>query len=178
MRSLLRLVPISLLFCSMACSRQGAGSGSNFARLVTKSVQELEVKNKANLAWGQGTFDRWDLDQEAGTLVFSRKDGTRATCWVQIVGSFDVEKKTWHWSWDNPSVAAALTVDACLLRELGTKNKIKKLTEANWEAEESDAWDMTALAVRMGEAEGAFSGPSGHREIFMTFGDVTISKRH
>ena len=100
-----------------------------------------------------------------------------ATCQVQIIGIFNTEKKTWHWSWDNPSVAAALTIDARQVRAYGKRNRIKKLTEPSWSAEESDAWDMTALAAQLGDAEGAHQGPSGSLHIFMTFGDVTLSKR-
>ena len=74
-------------------------------------TEELRAKQQANQAWGIDTFDRWDLDQAAGTLVFSRRDGAVATCLVQIVGIYNTEKKTWNWAWDNPMVAAELAAD-------------------------------------------------------------------
>lgn len=75
----------------------------------------------------------------AGTLVFSGVTA-RATCPVQIIGIFNTQKKTWLWAWDNPSVAAALTFDVRRVRAFGKRNRIEKLTERSWSAEESDAW--------------------------------------
>ena len=96
---------------------------------------------------------------------------------MQNIGSFNTQKKTWLSAWDNPSVAAALTFDARQVRAFGKRNRIEKLTEPSWSAEESDAWDMTALGARLGDAQGAYRGSSGPLHIFMTFGEVTLSKR-
>ena len=172
------LLLLPLMILGLAYGLGGTSSQAEYDDLVKTCNQELQIKQKANQLWGIDTFDRWDLDQSAGTLVFSRGRRMRATCPVQIIGSFNTEKKTWLWSWNNPSVAASLTEDARELRTFGKKHRIEKLTEPDWSAEESDAWDMTALAVRMGDAKGAYRGPSGPLQIFMTFGEVTFSKRH
>ena len=95
---------------------------------------------------------------------------------MQIIGIYNTEKGTWHWAWDNPSVAAPLAGDARRVRAYGKKNRIAKLTVPSWSAQESDAWDMTALAASLGDAEGAYLGPSGNHHIFMTFGEVSLSK--
>ena len=171
------LLLLPLVFLALAYRFYGTSSNDEFNDLVKTSTEELQVKQQNNKAWGIDTFDHWDLDQTAGTLVFSRADGTRATCPVQIIGSFNTEKKTWLWAWDNRSVTAELTTLARQVRAFGKRNRIEKLTEPSWSAEESDAWEMTALAAHLGEAEGAYRGPSGALHIFMTFGEVAISKR-
>jgi hypothetical protein len=35
---------------------------------------------------------------------------------------------------------------------------------------------MTALAVKLCDAQGAYRGPSGSSYVFMTFGEVQLSK--
>jgi hypothetical protein len=38
-------------------------------------------------------------------------------------------------------------------------------------------WEFVAVAARLGEANGAYRGPSGSTFIFMTFGQITLQKR-
>jgi hypothetical protein len=42
---------------------------------------------------------------------------------------------------------------------------------------EDKAWEFTAVAVRLGSANGAYRGPSGATYVFMTFGEITLQKR-
>ncbi len=140
------------------------------------STEELQLKQQANQGWGIDKFDRWNLDQEAGTLVFSRSDGTRATCPAKIIGSFNTEKKTWLWAWDNASVGETLKVDSRKVKAYGDQHNIAQLTDRGWPGEEDDAWAMTAVAAHLCNAQGAYRGPSGALQIFMTFGKVTLTK--
>ena len=177
MKSALRLASISLVLLGAACAPgSDAQSQAQFDQLVKTSTAELQLKQQANQVWGVDKFDRWDLDQKAGTLVFSRSDGTRATCPAQIIGSFNTEKKTWLWAWDNASVEDALKADSRKVKAYGDQHKIARLTEPSWSGEEQDAWDMTAVAAHLCDAQGAYRGPSGALQIYLIFGKVTLSK--
>ncbi|MCA9058399.1 MAG: hypothetical protein KDA85_07865 [Planctomycetaceae bacterium] len=147
-----------------------------FDDLLQVSVRELQDKNEAHKAWGLGTFDRWNINQDVGDLVFTNADGTQAVAPAQIIGSFNTNDNSWLWSWDNPSIAADLKTDATKLREYGEQHGIEKLTTRKWTGTEEDAWAMAAFAVKHCGAQGAYRGQSGATWVFMVFGGVKVSK--
>lgn len=189
------LLPFQFLFCcslSIAlisgCGRSAsptpppaqAGASApdedEFQALLDASMEELQLKTQAHSAWGLGTFDRWDMNQDVGDLVFTNEDGTTAVAPVQIIGSFSTNDNSWLWAWDNPSINDALKVDAAKLKEYGETHGIDKLTSRKWTGTQDDAWAMAALAVKLCDAQGAYRGPAGSTYVFMTFGEVRISK--
>jgi hypothetical protein len=42
--------------------------------------------------------------------------------------------------------------------------------------DEAEAWEFTALACKLCNAQGAYRGPAGSARVFMTFDDVQLSK--
>ncbi len=146
-----------------------------FDNLLKQSREELALKTEAHRAWGLGSFDQWDLDQDDGNLIFSNDDGTRAIAPAQIIGTYNTQDETWLWAWDNPSIVDALTLHARGLKKFGEENELKLLVQRKWIGEESDAWDMTALAVKLCDAQGAYRGPTGDTNVYMTFGKVQVS---
>jgi hypothetical protein len=151
-------------------------SQDEFDQLLAQSVEELQLKTEGHTAWGLGKFEEWELDQDQGRLVFSNPDGTRAVAPAQIIGSFNTLDKSWLWAWDNPSVVDALKRDALKVKSYGEQHNIEKLTSSKWQGEESDAWAMAALAVKLCDAQGAYRGPAGDTLVFISFGKVEISK--
>jgi hypothetical protein len=148
----------------------------DFQQLLTNAVQELQAKNEAHKSWGLGSFDRWDLDQDAGTLVFTNPNGSTVTTKAQIIGSFSTRDNSWLWAWDNPSIVDKLKADALKLKEYGQEHGIEKLTSRKWTGTEEDAWAMAALAVKLTGAEGAYRGPSGNSFVFIAFRDIQATK--
>ena len=174
MRLFLTLSSVVLL---AGCSRLGTQTPNPmFDTLLQTSVDELKLKTAAQSAWGCGKFDNWNLDQEVGNLIFSNKDGTTAVCPAQIIGTYDNTDKTWVWAWDNPSIADKLKTDSLKIKAYGETNHIERLTTAEWKGEESDAWAMTALAVKLCGAQGSYRGPAGSTYVFFTFSAVKLSK--
>lgn len=147
---------------------------TDFETLLASSVEELRLKTEAHTVWGLGTFDRWDIDQDVGNLVFSNEDGTRVVAKAQIIGSFSTGDNSWLWAWDNPSIVDGMKVDALKVKEYGETHGIEKLTSRTWNGTEEDGWAMAALATKLCGAQGVYRGPSGSAFVFMTFGEVTI----
>jgi len=174
MRSILA---ISLAVLITGCSRQSTQAPNPmFDALLTNSIAELKLKTAAQTAWGFGKFDNWSLDQDKGDLVFSNSDGTTAVCPAQIIGTYDTTSKTWLWAWDNPSITDKLKADSLKVKEYGETNHIEKLTKAEWPCEESDAWAMAALAVKLCGSQCVYRGPAGSSYVFVSFGPVKVSK--
>jgi hypothetical protein len=154
------------------------GGASEFKALLDASMEELRLKTAAHQqGWGFGKASRWDLDQSLGNLVFTFADGITAVCPAQIIGSFDSKTGEWLWAWANPSIAEPLKRDSLKIKEYGKQNRIAKLTSDEWFCQEEDAWQMTALACKLCEAQGGYRGPAGTTFVFMTFGKVELSRK-
>jgi len=117
---------------SAARAPAGASTSKEFQELLDTSVKELQVKTAAHESWGLGKFERWNVDQDAGTLVFSNADGTKATTTAQIIGSFSTSDDSWLWAWDNPSVDDKLKADALKVKAYGEEHGIERLTTRKW----------------------------------------------
>jgi hypothetical protein len=155
----------------------GKPSGSDdYRRFVEQSMEELRLKTAAHDAgWRLGEA-AWSVDQNTGVIVFTRDDGIKATCPVQIIGTYNTEDGTWLWGWDHPSVAGPLQEHAKRVKQYGEQNHVEKLTTRKIACDESEAWEYTALACKLCDAQGAYRGPAGTALVFMTFGEVKLSK--
>jgi hypothetical protein len=116
------------------------------------------------------------VDQDSETISFRFADGTVATAPIQIVGTYNPADGTFLWGWDHPSVAEPLRAHARLVREFGEKHGVATLTERMVRCSEEEAWEFTALAARLGGANGAYRANTGGPLVFMTFGEVRLQK--
>jgi hypothetical protein len=172
------IVNFCMILLSAICLGQGGTKlPSDFPTLQKVSLEELKLKTQAHTnAWGLGRVDRWDLNQDAGELVFSFPDGIKAVCPAQIIGTYNSEDRTWLWAWANPSIDEKLKKDALRVRKYGEEHHIDRLTKSKWVGTEDDAWAMTALAVKLCGEQGAYRGPTGSTYVFIAFGEVKLSK--
>lgn len=95
---------------------------------------------------------------------------------MQIVGAYNTDNGTFLWGWDHPSVAERLNKHAALAKQFGLDNGLAQCKERMVECTENEAWEFTAVAARLGEANGAYLGPAGTALVFMTFGEIKLSK--
>ena len=125
--------------------------------------------------WHLGEAD-WSLDQEVGNLVFTTPQGMQAVAPAQIIGTYNTQDGTWLWGWDHPSVEPPLARDAQKMLAYGQERSYAKLTTRKLKITEDEAWGLTALAFMVCGANGAYRGPAGTALVFMTFGEVKLSK--
>jgi hypothetical protein len=118
----------------------------------------------------------WSVDQDEGTITFTSPNGLRATAPVQIVGSYNTQDGTWLWGWDNPSLEAPLTEHARKVQSFGQEKGFDILTTPKLVCPEEQCWELTAFACMLAGAQGAYRGPAGTARVFMTFGEVKLSK--
>jgi len=155
---------------------RGSSEPPEFRALIEQSMNELRLKTEAhNGTWQLGQAD-WSVQQETGRIVFKSPDGITATCPAQIIGTFDTEDSTWMWGWDHPSVLPPLQAHAKRLRMYGQEHGISRLTTQTLQSSEEEAWEFAALACKLCGAQGAYRGPAGSAMVFMTFGEVKLSK--
>jgi hypothetical protein len=117
------------------------------------------------------------MNQDEGLLRFNFADGMVAEAPAQAVGSYSQSDHTWMWAWNNPSIEEALKRDVLRVRQYGEEPGIGRLTRPQWRADMDWAWSMTALTAKLCDAQGAYCGSAGPTRMFLTFGDVKLSKK-
>ncbi len=144
-----------------------------YRAFVQHSYEYLqEQQDICEMDWGIGSFGDWEVNQEAAELVFSNREGSRLICQMQIAGTYSRASRTWMWSWDNASVQKHLQEAATIARRFGQEHGISELTASRWEADEADAWAMTAVTANLVQAKGAHRGGDEHGVTFMLMTDV------
>jgi hypothetical protein len=150
----------------------------DFDALLDQAMEELRIKTAGHDGIWQLSQADWDIDQDAGTIVFKSPSGITATCPVQIIGTFNIEDSTWLWGWDHPSVEPALQQNAMLCRDYGERHGIDVLTARKLEgSSEDDGWQLTALACKLAGAQGGYRATTEATLVFVTFGTPKLSKR-
>lgn len=154
------------------------GTAVDPAAFIQQSIEGLRAQTAAHSAtWHLGEEATWTADQGTGRIRFTFEDGTVADADFQIVGSYDSLDGTFLWGWDHPSVGEPLREHARLAKEFGLKHALSKYTERMVRCTEEEAWEFTAVAARLGNVNGAYRGPAGTTFVFMTFGEISLSKR-
>lgn len=126
--------------------------------------------------WGLGSEANWGVDLNAGKISFIFEDGKKAIADVQVIGTFS-PNGTFMWGWDHPSVKGEPAKHAMLLKTFGEKHQIKELLTQPVKITEQQAWEYTAVAMRLGNNNGAYrANAGGGTWVYMTFGEVSLSK--
>jgi hypothetical protein len=94
---------------------------------------------------------------------------------MQIIGTYNTLDNTWLWAWDHPSVVSALQDHAWKVREYGETNSIDLLTTRKLNCSQTQAWEFTAVACKLCNAQGGYRGPAGTTLVFMTFDNVSLN---
>jgi hypothetical protein len=148
---------------------------SKHNEFAQQAVKEMHAKREAHEALWRLSEAAWSVDQNAGTIKFTLPDGATATCPLQIVGTYNTADSSWLWGWDHPAVAPAVAQHAKQTLAYGEKNCLKRLTTRKLECHESEAWEFTAIACKLNDAQGVYRGVSGPTQVYMTYGEVTLS---
>jgi hypothetical protein len=147
------------------------------AVFIKQSVEGLRTQTSTHAAtWHLGEEANWAADQDTGRIRFTFADGTIAEAELQIVGTYNTQDGTFLWGWDHPSVAVPLRKHASLAKEFGEKHGLSKFTERKIKCSEDEAWEFTAVAARLAKANGAYRGPAGTALVYMTFGEIKLSR--
>lgn len=149
---------------------------ADFKLLVAQGEESLRIITGFQDASFRISEASWNLDLDSGTVVFASADGIKATCEVQIVGTYNTRDGTWLWGWDHPSVRPELRMHAHRAKKYGEEHGIACLITRKFECSESDAWKFTAFASHLSAGQGAYCGPADGTLIFMTFTSVVLRK--
>lgn len=149
----------------------------DFEAYLAQAREHLAILTASHQGmWGIDQCDTWNADQDTGILSWAFDDGKIVRAEFQIVGTYNSLDGTFLWGWDHPSVLEPLRADASQVLEFAKSHGIESLEERISVCSEDEAWGYTALATLLCSRQGAYRGPAGTTYVFMTFGEVTISK--
>lgn len=145
--------------------------------LITASANDAVVANMLhNSTWRLGEESSWHLDQNSGQLLLTFNDGSFALAPAQIIGTYHHDDSSFLWAWNHPSVLPGLAGDAMNVRTFGKEQKSSELTKGRILCTEQRAWELTALAMRLGQAKGTYRVMiKPEISLFLTFGEVQIA---
>lgn len=144
--------------------------------VFARGESEIALKRDILLSIFAGEPFDWAADLDAGTITFT--SATRVvTAPVQVIGTYNSLDGTFLWGWDHPSIPNPRRAHAGIARRFGEAHDLPLYTTRMVEVTEEQAWRFTATALYLAGAQGAYRGPAGTTMIFMTFGDLTVSRR-
>lgn len=145
---------------------------------IEQAMEGMRTQTTAHAStWHLGQEENWSVDLNEGIIKFLYADGVVAQASIQVIGTYNTQDDTFFWGWDHPSVPEPLRDHAKAAREFGEQNNLPKFTERVVACSEYEAWEFTAVACRLAGANGAYRGPAGEALVFMTFGEVRLSKK-
>lgn len=150
---------------------------NNLEALIASSADDAQLANMLhNTNWGLGNEQSWHLDQASGQLLLTFADGSFALAPAQIIGSYHHKECSFMWAWDHPSVLPALKRSAMVVKDFGKAQAAKELTKGSLICTEQRAWELTALAMRLNQAKGAYRViVKPNVSLFLNFGDIQIA---
>jgi hypothetical protein len=148
-----------------------------FDELIRESNERLAVcQQRLKAEFKLGSFKRFDLNQITSKLVFSDARGrAKVQADFQFVGTLSERPETWRWAWANDYLVPAMKRSSRKLRSFGERHGLARLVRDEWKADEQDAWNMTALAVNLLKAKGAYRAPFGGVRAFLLLTHVARS---
>ncbi|MDO8801445.1 MAG: hypothetical protein Q7J39_14005 [Phenylobacterium sp.] len=120
-----------------------------------------------------GSWPRWDYDVDAGTLTFSEDGAPKVVADIQVVGS--TGPRDWMWGWANEHWPRSVVEDMEKVRAFGSENRIEQLTTEFLTDDDLNSlgWEMTAVAVRVLDAVGAYRPPrDGGGGLFLIYKSI------
>jgi hypothetical protein len=143
---------------------------------IADSYKGLQlVTEEHRKRWQLGQEKAWAVDETSGKISFTFAGGVIATAPTQVVGTFDVIGKIFTWGWQHPNVVPKLQRHATRVREFGIEYGSEELTTRQVPCTERRAWEYTALALLLAEANGAYClQTQADTFVFLTFGEVDL----
>lgn len=133
--------------------RQDDAAYENLARLAMAYLQRRQAELHERFPLGdRGSFS---FDNRSGEATFSGRRSAGVVARFQVVGNLSHPDGVWTWSWASPSEPESVKDQIRKVRAHGEKNSYRLLASATWQAGETDAWAMTAIAAYLLGAEGA-----------------------
>ncbi|ESQ92417.1 DUF6882 domain-containing protein [Asticcacaulis benevestitus] len=144
------------------------GAPEWYAEWRHEAVHQLMDKQAhVRKIYGINDLPRYDYDVEAQQLTFSENGVVKVVADIQVVGT--VSPKDWLWGWANTHWPEPVVADLERVVSFGEENSIQELISGYVTDVDLNqlGWELTAVAVRVLDAVGAYRPPSETGALFL-----------
>jgi hypothetical protein len=125
-------------------------------------VHEVQERNEIEI--GEGDYY---YDSKRATITFSKAGDIQSIADVQMVGSLSTQTNTWLWGWTRTHLPHLIHNIRCL-RTFGEVRGIANWTnDQAFAADEFDAWQFTAAAAALLNAQAVYRVPQDYMRFFL-----------
>jgi hypothetical protein len=97
----------------------------------------------------------WFYNQATGLLTFSNQEKELNFKYFEV-GSFSPKSETWMWAWHNDNILENVKGPSRQIRDFGESANFSKLTDGHFASDEFDAWEFTAISVKLIDGIGVY----------------------
>jgi hypothetical protein len=147
-----------------------------FRQLVDQANHDLQRKQVALVElWNLMDFKTYWFDQAAGKLQFKdsyENVGIEAS--VIPIGSFSMKSNSWHWSWANQTIVPDLRAKSEQLQGLSDITGRDLFRTRTFEADETLALNLVAVAVAHLNCIGCYRMPIGQLHVYLAIERIDV----
>ena len=144
-----------------------------FKALVRKGCEYLTARtDELRHRYGVSGYQRYDWDQDKGTIVFSNDGVAKVVANIQFVGHVSTRTRTWLWSWANQSISCEMSERILEVKRYGELHGFAQLIEPHWSADAVDGWEMTSVSAYLLKAQGAYRTPDENGFTYLLLTDI------
>ena len=147
-----------------------------FSRLKIEALDELTRMNeRCDADFRLGSWQRYDYDLNDGTLIFSQDGVPRVIASILVAGTTSNSTRNWLWSWANGFIPCDISEPMKTVRDFGIAENVPELCEPYLPDDENVGWAMTAIAVRIMGAKGAYRCPGENGFLYLILKDIAFA---
>lgn len=134
---------------------------------------KLEAKNAALEArFHFADHDRYDIDLEQQTLVFSKDGRPRVVARAVLIATFADASRVWAWAGYNKNLPAPVREAAAALADSIPERDIWEVSTPLFPADAGTAWVLGALVCNRAGGDGVFRSPTEGGRAYLLLREV------
>lgn len=164
-----RILGVVVLLIPIAAAEPGP------AALTARAIAELRTMTQLHeKTWDMSKAANVRLDQDAGNIIWTFRDGLVVAAPVEIVGTYNLASGNFLWAWANHTILGALQGSANRVRAYGEAHGITDFTSRLVTVSPARAWEFAAVANHLARAKGAYRASAGGIVVYVTFGKISV----
>ena len=142
-----------------------------YEEFAAQCCHELTTfQDKLRKTYDIDSYTEWFYDQYTGLLTLSKGDDQINFRYVEV-GSLSEKSNTWMWAWNNDSILEKARVTSLKIKDFGKKEGYQKLIDGFFESDDYDAWEFTAIALKLLGGQGAYRPYNDQLKKFLILQD-------
>jgi hypothetical protein len=146
---------------------------SAFEAVWDELKEEIDARN-ADLQeqFGLGEHERYEVDLEKETIVFSTGRTPRVVARATLLGTYSHDARTWAWGGYNKNVSERVRAASAALTDAILERDMWELSTPVFPTDEATAWVLSALVCEHAGGQGIYRTPTEGGRVYLLLRDV------